>query len=460
MRYIKIFLLIFTGIILLNSCTKEYSYVSNGLKLPSGNWEFKDSSKSYIGTMDTAYISGNTGSKELHLIGTSAVGNEKFSIILYSDNFKAGTYKASLFQAAFTYSGSKIIYRANQSTDEFIVTISTLTANFITGTFSGMALDSTNNSKKIFNGKFKSTFGGASSGPVSVGVLGDSSGNCKSMQVNGIYKQGVASTAANTVQVQVTVASIGNYAITTNPVNGIIFSASGNFSKTGVQTVLLTASGVPAFPGDQSFVVKYGNSQCAFTVNFLAGAAASNDYYPLTINNNWTYGDVNGAVSDSFTVKVISNSKSIGGNTYSDLATYDVPPSGAYDSTYLRKANGNYFRYMDFSDYFFFDQEVYAETIILKDNVPTGSTWVSPTVSGTISGVPISGSLKFTILEKGVPAILGTFSFPDVIKVQMEAIIAGTAISSVELWYAKNVGLVYALQDGVSATQIGRWLTL
>ncbi|MEO6134286.1 MAG: hypothetical protein ABIP35_03975 [Ginsengibacter sp.] len=460
MKYFRIFLLIFAGIILLNSCDKEYSYVSNGLKLPSGNWEFKDSGKYYIGEMDTAYISGNTGSKELHLIGTSAVGNEKFSITLYSDNFKPGTYKASLFQATFTYSGSKIIYKANQSTDEFIVTISSLSSKLITGTFSGMALDSSNNSKKIFNGKFKSTFGGASFGPVSVGVLGDSSGKCKSMQVNGVYKQGVTSTAANTVQVQVTVASIGDYSITTNSVNGIIFSGTGNFSKTGVQNILLTASGVPAFPGDQSFIVKYGNSQCAFTVNFLPGAAASNDYYPLTINNTWTYGDVNGTVSDSFTLKVISNSKIIGGNTYSDLATYDVPPSGAYDSTYIRKANGNYFSYMDFSNYFFFDQTTYAETIILKDNVPVGSTWVSPTVSGTISGVPVSGSFKFTILEKGVPAILGIFSFPDVIKVKMESIVAGTTIGFIEFWYAKNVGLVYALRDGVYATQIGRWLTL
>lgn len=460
MKYFRIFLLIFAGIILLNSCDKEYSYVSNGLKLPSGNWEFKDSGKYYIGEMDTAYISGNSGSKELHLIGTSAVGKEKFYITLYSDNFKPGTYKASLFQATFTYSGSKIIYKANQSTDEFIVTISSLSAKLITGTFSGMALDSSNNSKKIFNGKFKSTFGGASSGPVSVGVLGDSSGKCKSMQVNGVYKQGVTSTAANTVQVQVTVASIGDYSITTNSVNGIIFSGTGNFSKTGVQNILLTASGVPAFPGDQSFIVKYGNSQCAFTVNFLPGAAASNDYYPLTINNTWTYGDVNGTVSDSFTLKVISNSKIIGGNTYSDLATYDVPPSGAYDSTYIRKANGNYFSYMDFSNYFFFDQTTYAETIILKDNVPVGSTWVSPTVSGTISGVPVSGSFKFTILEKGVPAILGIFSFPDVIKVKMESIVARTTIGFIEFWYAKNVGLVYALRDGVYATQIGRWLTL
>ena len=458
MKYLKVFVALFVAMALLNACQKEYSLEGGGLKLPVGNWEFKDSTNEYIGTMDTAYISGTGVNKELHLLGKSAVGNQVFNLTLYADSFKVGTYKASLFQTTFEYSGPvKMIYQASQLNGEFIVNISSISANLITGNFSGTALDSANISRQIFDGKFKSTFGEVNAGPTSLGVLGDSSGNCKPVVLNGIYKQGITATTANTVQVQVTVASVGAYNISTNSVNGIVFSKTGTFTTTGVQNVILNASGVPPFPGDQTFTVKFGNSQCAFTVNFLVGAAPSEDYYPLNVNNNWTFGKVDGAVSDSFAYKVISNNKNINGITYSDLAIYDVPPAAAYDSAYIRKANGNYYAYMNYSDYFFFDQPQYAETIILKDNVPQGNTWNSATVTGNIAGAPIPVSFKFTILEKGAPVTLGIFNLPDVIKVKMEAIVGSFPISATEFWYAKNVGPVYMNQGGTTAFKIGRW---
>ena len=457
MKYVKAFLILFTGITLLNSCAKEFSLESNGIKTPAGNWEFKDSTTEFSGTMDTAFISGNSGSRELHLLGTSAEGNDQFSIILFADTITTGTYKTSLFQSVFTYSNNGIIYQANQNTGELTITITSINANLVIGSFSGMALDSLNTSRRLFDGKFKATFANANSGPVSVGLLGNSSGNCEPALISGTYSQGVAVSTGNTVQLQVTVASIGNYTITTNSVNGIAFSNSGTFTNTGVQTVTLFASGVPAFSGDQTFTAKYGNSQCDFTVTFLPGASASNDYYPLTVNNNWTYGKVNGSVSDSFSVKVISNAKVINGVTYSDLARYDVPPATANDSIYMRKENGNYYSYIDYSDHFLFDQPVYAETIILKDNVAKGATWDSPPITGIITGIPVTATLRFTILEKAIPVTLGIYSLPDVIKVRMEAIVGGMPIKDAEFWYGKNVGLIYTASGATDEFQIGRW---
>src|SRR5690606_13102920 len=63
MKYVKAFLILFTGITLLNSCAKEFSMESNRIKTPAGNWEFKDSTTEFSGTMDTAFISGNSGSR-------------------------------------------------------------------------------------------------------------------------------------------------------------------------------------------------------------------------------------------------------------------------------------------------------------------------------------------------------------------------------------------------------------
>src|SRR5690606_37448204 len=136
-------------------------------------------------TMDTAFISGNSGSRELHLLGTSAEGNDQFSIILFADTITTGTYKTSLFQSVFTYSNNGIIYQANQNTGELTITITSINANLVIGSFSGMALDSLNTSRRLFDGKFKATFANANSGPVSVGLLGNSSGNCEPALISG-----------------------------------------------------------------------------------------------------------------------------------------------------------------------------------------------------------------------------------------------------------------------------------
>jgi hypothetical protein len=65
-----------------------------------------------------------------------------------------------------------------------------------------------------------------------------------------------------------------------------------------------------------------------------------------------------------------------------------------------------------------FDNDVSGEFIFLKDNVAAGTTWNSPPISGTISGIPISGFAKMTLLEKAVPITIGSFNFPEVIKIK------------------------------------------
>jgi hypothetical protein len=455
MKLVKVILTLFVGMVLLNACKKEYSF-EKGSQKPTGNWEFKDSTHQYTGDMDTAYISGTGTSKELHLTGVSTDGSQVFNLILYADTFQTGSYKASLSQISFDYSASGImLYQASQLNGEFIVNITSINASQVTGSFSGIAKDSANNFKNLFDGKFKANFATLPVEPASSGVLGDSSGNCKPVVLSGEYKQGITVTSANTVQVQVTVASAGTYNITTDPVNGITFSKTGTFSSTGVQSITLTASGTPAFSGEQVFTLHYGNSQCAFKVTFLPGAAPSNDYYPLTAPNDWYYGKIGAPVEDSFMYKVLPDTKTIGGNTYSVLGEYNVATTQFMDTAFLlRKNSGNYYSYMNFSEFFPFEQPLSAEIILLKDNVAQGTSWQSPTITGTMGGVPVSVFFKFTILEKAVPATIGRFNFDDVIKVKMDYYMGSVLIGSAENWYAKNVGLVY-VNDGASIVQIG-----
>ncbi len=568
MKTLKFAFYIFLSIMFFNSCQKEYSVETGGMVVPAGNWEFKDGSRQFQGNMDTAYIDASNTIKELHLIGTSTNGLQTFHLHLYADNFQTGTYKASVFQSSFDYTtGSKQLYNANQLIGEFIVNVTSYGNNLIAGSFSGSALDSSGAVIQLTLGKFISNLGSSGSGGISSGVLGDSSGNCKPVTLSGSYSPDTALSGTNTVQLQVTVALPGSYTISTNTANGISFSKSGTFTSAGVQTVTLNGSGTPVSSGTQNYIVKYGNSQCTFAINFgsfsvytlggsggnctpftiggiyqqgillnpansvqlqvtvsapgnytistgavngvsfansgtfattglqiitlagsgtpinagpqdfvvtagtstcnfsipfLPGVAPSGDYFPTTLNSNWTYSLLGGTSSDSAHFMVINYLPMLIGNTYSTITADLVPPTGVPDSSYYRKPGGDYYEYVDYSNYIPFDQRVNGEFIFLKDNKPMGDTWQSPNVSGTISGLPFSGYIKMTLLEKAVPITIGTFNFPDVIKIKYEFFITGSpvAIQTDERWFARNVGEIYFdFNDGVNAFgyDVGRY---
>src|SRR5664279_5924121 len=163
MKHIKIAFYYFVTIFLLNGCQKEYSLEGNGLIVPTGTWQFNDSSHLFAGNMDSAYIDSTSSlnTKVLHLIGTSLDGSQSFNLELYASSFSTGIYKASLFQATFQYtSGGTAIYQAGQLIGEFIVNITTLNSTQISGTFSGSASDASNKIKQLTNGKFTSSFSG------------------------------------------------------------------------------------------------------------------------------------------------------------------------------------------------------------------------------------------------------------------------------------------------------------
>ncbi|MEP6594605.1 MAG: hypothetical protein ABJA71_01615, partial [Ginsengibacter sp.] len=282
MKTLKIPLLFLLLAALFVSCQKELSL--EGVTISAGTWQFNDDTKAYAGNIDTAYIETTGTTKTLNLVGKSSDGSQSFLLHLYAtDSFTVGVYKASLFKSDFQYyTQAKNIYQADQFIGEFIVTISAINNNSITGIFSGAAEDSTSAVKSITLGKFTSrinltgngTGGGGGSG-TAAGTLGASSGACTPVTNGGTFTQGVPLISTNTATVQVTVTTIGSYTISTNTVNGVSFSKTGTFTTTGVQTVILNGSGTPVTSGNQSFAVTFGSSTCNFTINFGAGSPPS-----------------------------------------------------------------------------------------------------------------------------------------------------------------------------------------
>lgn len=83
----------------------------------------------------------------------------------------------------------------------------------------------------------------------------------------GNLAQGTAATGV-TQTITANVSSIGTYDISTNTANGVIFSASGTFTSTGPQDVILTASGTPIGNGDFNFTLNT-TPNCSFTRSVL-----------------------------------------------------------------------------------------------------------------------------------------------------------------------------------------------
>ena len=123
---------------------------------------------------------------------------------------------------------------------------------------------------------FTVTFGGSQCNIV-VDVFPTGTGNavltlnCAGAVLAGTYTQGIATSSANTVQVEVSVTSAGLYNITTAAANGVSFSGSGNL-PVGTQMITLTANGgTPTASGLVTYTVTAGTSTCTFDVTYAVG---------------------------------------------------------------------------------------------------------------------------------------------------------------------------------------------
>ena len=263
---ILLFILL-TGII---SCSKDYSIEGRSPDKAHGSWNFTSNTKLYNGNIDSSSFSVVSGTKVLYIQGPSILKDQVFHLTLYTnDVFKIGSYNASASEVDFGLATvNKSLFQSDLISGEFTVNITNITSNTVIGTFSGTADDSTGAAVQVVQGNFASTIDLTNnvSGGASVGTLGATSGACTPATVSGTYTQNVTMVAGNTVQIQVNVSTPGTYSITTDNVNGVIFSSSGNFTTTGVQSVILRGTGTPTGTGAKTYTITYGSSNCTFNI--------------------------------------------------------------------------------------------------------------------------------------------------------------------------------------------------
>jgi hypothetical protein len=179
---------------------------------------------------------------------------------------------------------------------------------------------------------FSITVGGAST--PAVYTLSGAPGACTVANVSGTYGVNTILTASNTVGVQVNVNTLGSYTISTNTVGGMIFSKSGNFTVTGIQTVTLNGTGTPNTAGNNTLTV--GTNGCTFVVSVAGPAVYTNPGAPgacTVATVNGTYG-LNAILTASNTVTVQVNvttpgsytisTNTVGGMTFSKSGIFTV----------------------------------------------------------------------------------------------------------------------------------------
>jgi hypothetical protein len=293
-------------------------------------------------------------------------------------------------------------------------------------------------------------------------------GDCSGAVVNGIYATGNSLNGTNTVAINANITKTGSYTISTAITNGMTFSASGNFSNTGLQAIILQGSGTPVNAAATPINISAGGTTCSFTVSVTASSFF--DYFPRTAGSNWTY-EIDDNSSDTARFFAVPPLFTIGVNSYN---IFMVSRNDISDSSgYYRKSAADYYEYMNLGDFIGFDKPLWGEYIFLKDNLAEGGSWKSAAFTGdvTIAGLStVSMTIRFSssILQKDVPVSvitsLGTrnYTYVTVVEEKYERFIGGNwvditaQVGSFRKYYSRGVGLIkYEAYNGsgnVSAT--------
>jgi hypothetical protein len=309
----------------------------------------------------------------------------------------------------------------------------------------------------------------SNSGNTASFTLQGSPNTCMNDTVVGSYVKACLLDTSNKVKISVNVTIPGTYTISTNTINGYNFSRSGSFTATGIQTIILAASGTPVNQGTDVFTVTGGASTCTFSIPVLpAIVPPNNDYFPLTTNSHWTYDDLF-RPGDSVTRKII-DSVVITGTLYKIM---EERPGFVGPFQYnFRKTGSDYYEYGSADKYtnsFQFGSQTTTDIPFLKENLTTGDSWQSPEYTGTATfGQVLTIQYNYSCLNANAGVVINGNAFANVYKIKMMPQIKsinnpyGSTGEVYTYYYAKGIGLIYLKEtrDGFTLfeLQIRNWL--
>ncbi len=433
----KLFLFLFTLEILFffTGCQKEVSF-ETGSTPSAGSLQSDITGDCLPKTVTGVYEEGTALNPATNYIDVQAVVTKAGSYVIYTDTLNGTYFRAT---GIFTTAGANTVRLigngtpANDGIYNFTVTYTTSECVVpVTVLTTGSAVDA-------------------------VFTLDGAPNQCMNYVLAGDYITGVATTASNTVVINVNVTTPGTYTISTQQSNGMTFSGTGTLANTGAQTITLTAAGTPVSAGSTNFPVQIGTSTCNFAVDVAAPPSAF-DYFPRTEGSNWSY-QYDDTPDDSLMVRAKAGTVTIGSNVYNVFeATVDAS-GGFSDVGNYRKSGSDYHTFVDLGTFFNLDDSVSIDYIFLKDNVAAGATWMSGNVNGDVGGLPVTVRIVFTIEQKDVGVTVNGTAYTNVIVVREKYEgNFGTGffdltdqIGYFKSYYARDIGLIkqdYYQEDG------------
>ncbi|TWP23292.1 hypothetical protein ETU08_08030 [Apibacter muscae] len=122
---------------------------------------------------------------------------------------------------------------------------------------------------------------------------------CSTVIVDGVYVVKKPLTETNTIALNVSTTNEGSWEITSNTVNGISFSGSGNFSAAGTYPVTLQGNGTPIESGEYTFKLNASGNGSITNCDFKVKIAVRS-MKVLGLGNNTTDGVWNIAGNQKF----------------------------------------------------------------------------------------------------------------------------------------------------------------
>ncbi|MFY7665875.1 hypothetical protein [Flavobacterium sp.] len=197
-------------------------------------------------------------------------------------------------------------------------------------------------------------------------------------------------------------------------------------------------------------------SSCSSDDENSGGGTSAGDYYPLAVNNSWTYENLD--TGETVESRFVATEQQ-GGISYYQLNSNEFL---AQASVWISKDGGNYNQRVDdlvIEQFGFTTTTEGYEITIFKDNAPVGQTWTdSATFNIVLAAQGQSQTSTATVAVTGENLFIGSatvngVTYPDVIKARytLESTVLGQPGSSAvvtEMWFAKDVGPIKSTTTG------------
>jgi hypothetical protein len=306
-----------------------------------------------------------------------------------------------------------------------------------------------------------------SSGGTAVYALSVGGGTCMNADVQGTYAKNVATTAANKVNIEVSVNTIGTWTVNSATITGFYFSGSGVFANTGTQMITLNAHGTPSTAGTQTFTLIVGGTNCTFEVDVDSvgtgpgpGPNPSGEYFPMTSGSWWSYDEGGGDTSKT----VVNGTTTVNSKTYTRFINSYSYTTDTDTSLYRKDTPTNsYYLFQDLSDLTTMGlvmSNPKVEVQFLKATMAANDTWNND-FSATFNSFPVTLRFAFKCVSTTATVTSNGNTFTNVRQVEMTVQAGSGAAWSplaapVNLYFAKDVGMV-KVDDGTDVSSIRYW---